>query len=77
MSSSPENDPADRRHWPTAKGSLREMEEDVPSLRDVTSIEERFAMMWQLAVDAWTLRGEPIRECRFPGSVGRVIRRGS
>jgi len=42
-------------------------------LRD-TTVEERFAMMWQLALDALALAGEPVVEPRLPRHVVRVVR---
>jgi hypothetical protein len=43
-------------------------------LRDTTA-EERLKMMWQLAVDAWAMKGEKV-EPRLPRHIVRVIRRG-
>lgn len=36
---------------------------------------ERLAMMWQLALDAWSFTGEPVAESRLPRSVVHVHRR--
>lgn len=44
-------------------------------LRDST-IEERWNMMWQLAVDAWAMKGENVAEQEFQRHVERVERRG-
>jgi hypothetical protein len=55
----------DRSHWPMSIGSLREMEGEVADLSKTTTCEEHFAMMWQLAQDAWAFRGEPIGEPYF------------
>ena len=41
-----------------------------------TTAAERMEMMWQLAVDAWAMKGEIIDEQAFPRHVVRVIRRG-
>jgi hypothetical protein len=41
-----------------------------------TTAEERIAMMWQLAVDAWTFMGEPVEQ-RLSRHVVRVIRASS
>jgi hypothetical protein len=46
-----------------------------PDLRDTTPA-ERIGMMWQLALDAWAFKGEPVLEPRLPRHVVRVIRRG-
>jgi hypothetical protein len=43
-------------------------------LRD-TTVEERLEMMWQLALDAWAMKGEKV-EPRLPRHVVRVIRGG-
>jgi hypothetical protein len=40
-----------------------------------TTAEERLKMMWQLAADAWAMKGEKV-EPRLPRHVVRVIRRG-
>jgi hypothetical protein len=40
-----------------------------------TTAEERLKMMWQLALDAWTMKGEKV-EPRLPRHVVRVIRGG-
>ena len=43
-------------------------------LRD-TTIEERWNMMWQLALDAWAMKGEDVAEREFPRHVERLERR--
>lgn len=35
---------------------------------------ERLDMMWQLAIDAWSFKGEPIAESRLPRHIVRVHR---
>jgi hypothetical protein len=35
---------------------------------------ERLAMMWQLALDAWAFKGDPVAEPRLPRHVVRVVR---
>lgn len=82
MESPPDDLPASearlaRQQWPTRKGTLREMEGDEVDLSATTTVEERFAMMWQLAKDAWAFRGEPVGEPPFPRHPVRLIRRGS
>lgn len=42
-----------------------------------TTPEERWAMMWQLALDAWAFKGEPIAEPRLQRHIVRVFRRKS
>jgi hypothetical protein len=41
---------------------------------DGTTDEERFAMMWRLALDAWAFMGEPV-EPRLPRHLVRIHRR--
>jgi len=36
---------------------------------------ERLQMMWQLTVDAWAFKGEPLAELRLPRHIVRVLRR--
>lgn len=38
------------------------------------SVEERLAMMWPLALEAWEFMGDPVREPRLPRHVVRVVR---
>ena len=40
-----------------------------------TTPAERLGMMWQLALDSWAFKGEPIAEPRLPRDVIRLIRR--
>jgi len=65
-----------RSHWPVRKGRLSEFEGDEEDLSEITTVAARFAMMWQLAQDAWAFRGEPISEPQFSRHPGRKIRRG-
>jgi hypothetical protein len=39
-----------------------------------TTIEQRWAAMWQLALDAWAMKGEPVDET-LRRDVVRIIRR--
>lgn len=41
---------------------------------DGTTPAERIGMMWQLALDAWAMMGQPIVEPRLPRHVVRTIR---
>jgi hypothetical protein len=41
-----------------------------------TTPAERLSMMWQLALDAWTFKGEVLAESRLPRHVVSVRRRG-
>jgi hypothetical protein len=45
-----------------------------PDLRATTAA-ERLAMMWQLTLDAWAFRGEPVDESPLPRHIVRVLRR--
>ena len=40
-----------------------------------TTPAERLQMMWQLTLDAWAFKGEPIAELRLPRHIVRVLRR--
>jgi len=41
-----------------------------------TTIEQRWAAMWQLALDAWAMKGEPV-EPRLPRHIVRIQYRES
>jgi hypothetical protein len=41
-----------------------------------TNIEQRWNMMWQLAVNAWAMKGEDIAEQEFQRHVERLERLG-
>ena len=47
-----------RGKWPVRKYALGQEPGD--DLRDTTTAEERLAMMWPLALEAWSLMGVPI-----------------
>jgi len=64
---SPVNDPPDdspasraaaRKSWPVRAYRLGQEPSD--DLSGATTPEERLAMMWQLALEAWTLTGRPL-----------------
>ena len=40
-----------------------------------TTPAQRFEMMWQLALDAWAMMGEPVTDPRLPRHIVRVFRR--
>ncbi len=42
-----------------------------------TTVEERWNMMWQLAVNAWAMKGINVAEQEFQSHVERFERRGS
>ena len=56
------------------KSTLAEQgrEDDLQS----TTIEERWNMMWQLAVNAWAMKRENVAEQEFQRHVERLERRG-
>jgi hypothetical protein len=43
--------------------------------RAETTPAERLQMMWQLTLDAWAFKGEPVAELRLPRHIVRVLRR--
>jgi hypothetical protein len=43
-------------------------------LRTRTS-EECFDLVWQVTLDAWAMKGEPVVESPFPRHVVRIVRR--
>jgi hypothetical protein len=43
----------------------------------LTTPAQRLEMMWQLTLDAWAFKGEPIVELRLPRHIVRVLRRES
>jgi len=47
---------------------------EVEDLSKTTSA-ERLQMMWQLTLDAWAFKGEPVAELRLPRHIVRVLRR--
>jgi hypothetical protein len=67
---------AARGSWPVRTHRLGE--EPSEDLRDCTTAEERLRMMWQLAVDAWSLTGRPIPDYdRSEAPVRKLRRRAS
>jgi hypothetical protein len=61
-----------RRGWTIRRFALGEEPGD--DLSATTTPAERLAMMWPLAVEAWTLAGRSIPEYRRSEMPGRVIR---
>ena len=49
---------------------------DIKDLSQTTAA-ERIQMMWQLTLDAWAFKGEPVAELRLPRHIVRVLRRES
>ncbi len=50
-------------------------QEDAGDLRNITTPEERWAMMWQLALDAWAFKGEPVAEPKLQRHIVRLFKR--
>ena len=65
------DDKAIRRDVPVRVTRLKDQGEE--NDLEGTSVEERIGMMWQLAIDAWAFKGEPI-EPRLPRHVVRIYR---
>lgn len=40
-----------------------------------TTPAQRLGMMWQLAMDAWAFKGDPVAEPRLPRHIVRLLRR--
>ena len=52
------------------------LKEETGDLKNTTPA-ERWAMMWQLALDAWAFKGESVAEPRLQRHIVRVYRRES
>jgi hypothetical protein len=65
----------DRSNWPTKKMTRAEARDQFEDLSGTTTGEERWAVMWQLALDAWAFKGEPVLEQRLPRHIVRIARR--
>ena len=52
------------------------LKEETDNLKNTTP-EERWAMMWQLALDAWAFKGESLAESRLQRHIIRVYHRES
>jgi hypothetical protein len=63
---------AARSTWPVRRFRLGEEPGD--DLSDSTTPEERLAMMWELAVEAWTLAGREVPDYDRRLAPGRVTR---
>ena len=50
------------------------LKEETDDLKNTTAA-ERWAMMWQLALDAWAFKGEPIAESKLQRNIVRIFRR--
>lgn len=63
-----------RQSWPVRKYRLGQEPGD--DLTAITTAEQRFAMMWPLAVEAWRLAGREIPDYDRAHTPIRVIRPG-
>lgn len=52
-------------------------EQDKHDDNRTTTPAQRLEMMWQLTLDAWAFKGEPVVELRLPRHIVRVLRRES
>lgn len=50
----------------TEQGSETDLQE--------TTATDRLEMMWQLALNAWAFKGEPVAQSRLPRHVVRILR---
>jgi hypothetical protein len=62
---------AQRAAWPIRRVRLGEETDD---LSEVTTATERIAMMWPLAVEAWSMAGLPIPDYTRETMPGRLLR---
>lgn len=65
---------AARVSWPGLKTTLAEAP-DGEDLSDITTAEDRLAMMWALAASAWSLTGKPMpgySRAEIPGRIHRA-----
>ena len=65
----------ERASWPGGKTDLTGAD-GAENLADSTTVEQRLAMMWPLAVSAWALTGLPMPTYERSQIPGRVIRPG-
>ncbi len=63
---------AARSDWPIRRYELGE--EPSENLIATTTPEERLGMMWELALQAWSLTGRPLPEYERHEIPGRVVR---
>ena len=61
------------RNIQVRKTSLKEESDELKN----TTPAERLGMMWQLTLDAWAFKGEPVAEPRLRRHIVRVFRRKS
>jgi len=62
-----------RKSWPIARRS--QFDDAKVDLSSTTTVEERLAMMWPLALSAWSLTGKPLPDCLRSETPIRIVRR--
>lgn len=62
-----------RSQWPVRRYAVGAEPDDGADTADM-SAEERLAMMWELALQAWTLSGRPLPDYSRRDAPGRVLR---
>ena len=62
---------AGRAGWPVRRFELGQESDDLSA---VSSAEERIAMMWPLALEAWSLAGLPLPDYTRENMPGRLLR---
>lgn len=67
---------AERARWPGLKTTLAEAPGG-DDLSATTTVEQRLAMMWELALASWALTGQPLPTYSRAEMPGRVIRPGT
>jgi hypothetical protein len=70
MSSAAERRAA-RLNWPIK--AVRLLTDDEVVLARTTTVEERLAMMWQLALDAWDMSGKALPQYDRDNIPGRLL----
>jgi hypothetical protein len=65
----------DHSEWPVWKGRLSDLEQDEEDMLPYTTVAERFAAIWQLTQDGYSMSGTLIDESTFPTNSGSLIRR--
>lgn len=61
-----------RKTWPMVVHTLAD--EPSEDLSHTTTVEERLAMLWPLAKDAWAIMGQPLPQYERQNMPGRIFR---
>lgn len=67
---------AARASWPIWKGTLQDMPPE-PDLSDVTSAEQRLAILHEMSLRSWALTARPLPEYNRSNVPTRIIRAGA